>query len=57
MKDMLRKGLGAEKIRTSLQEYVDSLKSEFSEGLILPSNASDSQLKVRCSTTKRGGRG
>ena len=36
LKDMMRKGTGAKMIRTKLQEYVDALKKEYSEGLILP---------------------
>lgn len=36
LKEMLRKGRGAEVIRERLQQYVEALKSEFSQGLILP---------------------
>merc|ERR1712029_340524 len=36
LKDMMRKGTGAKMIRTKLQEYVDALKKEHGEGLILP---------------------
>lgn len=35
-KDFLRKGVGAGLIRKKLQNYVDSLKTEYSQGLILP---------------------
>lgn len=36
LKEMMRKGQGAKVIRQRLQEYVDSLKKEYSQGLILP---------------------
>ncbi len=36
VKESLRKGIGARRIRERLQSYVDALKSEFSQGLILP---------------------
>lgn len=36
LKNFLRKGPGAKKIRDSLAEYVSALKSEFAQGLILP---------------------
>lgn len=36
LKEMLRKGTGAKKIRETLAAYVTALKTEFATGLILP---------------------
>ncbi len=36
LKEMLRKGTGAKKIRETLKAYVTALKTEYSTGLILP---------------------
>lgn len=36
LKEMLRKGPGAKKIRETLEAYVTALKTEYSTGLILP---------------------
>ena len=40
LKEMLRKGDGAKAIREKLKAYVDTLKSEFGAGLILPAKDS-----------------
>ena len=36
LKEMMRKGVGAKAIRDKMQAYVNALKTEFSNGLILP---------------------
>ena len=36
LKEMMRKGLGAKLIREKLQNYVDALKTEYSQSIILP---------------------
>jgi len=36
LKEMMRKGVGAKTIREKLQNYVDSLKTEYSQNIILP---------------------
>lgn len=36
LKEMMRKGLGAERLRQCLQNYVDALKKEYSQSLVLP---------------------
>ena len=36
LKEMMRKGLGAKTLREKLQNYVDALKTEYSQDIILP---------------------
>ena len=36
LKEMMRKGLGAKTIREKLQGYVEALKTEYSQDIILP---------------------
>ena len=50
LKEMLRVGGGATIIREKLRQYVDSLKSEYGAGLILP--AKDSVGSTHISTGK-----
>ncbi len=48
LKEMMRKGIGAKKIREKLQAYVDALKKEYSHNLILPGkDASSGPTQVR----------
>jgi len=46
LKEMLRKGPGASKIRTQLSSYVSQLKNEYSSGLILPKKGNDNGTSV-----------
>jgi len=41
LKEVMRKGVGAKKVRECLAEYLKSLKTEFSSGLILPKKGSE----------------
>ena len=43
LKEMMRKGLGAKTIREKLQNYVDALKTEYSQDIILPGKNSAKQ--------------
>lgn len=51
LKEMLRKGDGANAIREKLKAYVDALKSEFGTGLILPAKDSIPASKSKNVTT------
>jgi len=47
LKEMMRKGCGAVKLRENLGEYVKSLKTEYSSGVILPKKgAENGQVKT-----------
>lgn len=46
LKEFLRKGAGAKKVRDKLQEYVNALKTEYSTGLILPKKGTDNGQSV-----------
>ncbi|TRY61711.1 hypothetical protein TCAL_04182 [Tigriopus californicus] len=50
VKDFLRKDGGARIIREALQKYVDSLKSEYSQGLILPKAADEGAATTKPKT-------
>lgn len=59
IKELMRKGTGAKAVRDTLQAYVDALKTEFCQGLILPGKDQASpataktapQTKVKSSST------
>lgn len=51
LKEMLRKGPGAEKIRGQLAAYIVALRSEYSQGLILPKKGDTNSVPTH-NTTK-----
>jgi len=53
LKEMMRKGLGAKTIREKLQGYVEALKTEYSQDILLPAKgqAQVSQAAVKSSKT------
>lgn len=51
LKEMLRKGKGAQEIRKRLGQYVESLKSEFSQGLILPNKDNNTVVSNKTMTS------
>jgi len=52
LKEMMRKGLGATKLREKLGEYVKSLKTEYSSGVILPKKGSEN-VQSKTTTTQQ----
>jgi len=52
LKELMRKGQGAKVIRKTLQAYVDALRTEFCQGLILPAKESKAGAKAGTSVTK-----
>jgi Activator of Hsp90 ATPase, N-terminal len=46
LKEMLRKGSGAAKLRETLGAYVTALKTEYSQGLILPKKGENGTTTV-----------
>jgi len=52
LKEMLRKGPGADNIRLLLASYVSQLKNEYSSGLILPKKGQDAEVVKSVPITK-----
>jgi len=45
LKEMMRKGLGAKTLREKLQNYVDALRTEYSQDILLPAKGKNEEKK------------
>lgn len=55
LKEVMRKGAGAKKIRNCLADYLTGLKTEFSSGVILPKKGSENGQAVKPGSGAGGG--
>jgi activator of HSP90 ATPase len=53
LKEMLRKGPGAKKIRALLSSYVSQLKNEYAQGLVLPKKGSEAAPTAKSSAAPK----